>query len=146
HHIPDPDPVVRAAYAALRPGGRLAVWLYGQEGNGLYLALLGPLRAVTRRLPHVVLAALTRLIDMPLVAYAALCRVLPLPLGGYMREVVGRLDPSKRRLTVYDQLNPAYAKYYTREEAESLFTRAWFKDVALHHRHGYSWSIVCTRP
>jgi len=33
HHIPDPDPVVAAAYRALVPGGRLLVWLYGREGN-----------------------------------------------------------------------------------------------------------------
>ena len=104
------------------------------------------MRAVTKRLPHAALAALVRLVDLPLLAYAALCRVLPLPLGGYVREVVGRLDPAKRRLTVYDQLNPAYAKYYTRDEATSLLTRAGFQDVAVHHRHGYSWSLVCTKP
>jgi SAM-dependent methyltransferase len=146
HHIPDPDPVVRAAYAALRPGGRMGVWLYGREGNGFYLALLTPLRAVTKRLPHALLAGLVRLIDLPLLAYVGLSRVLPLPLGRYMREVVGRLDPGKRRLTIYDQLNPAYAKYYRREEATSLLARAGFKDVTVHHRHGYSWSIVCTKP
>lgn len=33
HHIPEPAPVVRAAYAALRPGGRCIVWLYGYEGK-----------------------------------------------------------------------------------------------------------------
>ena len=88
HHIPDPDAVVRAAFAALRPGGKMGIWLYGREGNGLYLAVLTPLRAVTKRLPHAALAALVRLVDLPLVAYVALCRVLPLPLGGYMREVV----------------------------------------------------------
>jgi SAM-dependent methyltransferase len=146
HHIPDPDPVVRAAYAALRPGGRMCVWVYGREGNGFYLALLTPLRALTKRLPHALLAALVRLIDVPLVAYVALCRALPLPLGRYMREVVGRLDPAKRRLTIYDQLNPAYAKYYRRDEATSLFARAGFERIAVHHRHGYSWSIVCTKP
>src|SRR5947207_996136 len=32
HHIPDPVPVVRAAYNALRPGGQFVVWLYGKEG------------------------------------------------------------------------------------------------------------------
>jgi len=146
HHIPDPDAVVRAAFAALRPGGKIGIWLYGREGNGLYLAVLTPLRAVTKRLPHAALAALVRLVDLPLVGYVALCRVLPLPLGGYMREVVGRLDPTKRRLTVYDQLNPAYAKYYTRGEAASLLTRTGFTDVTLHHRHGYSWSVVGTKP
>lgn len=146
HHIPDPDPVVRAAFGALRPGGRLAVWLYGREGNALYLGLLTPARALTRRLPHRVLEALVRVVDVPLLAYVALCRALPLPLAGYMRDVVARLDGPKRRLTVYDQLNPAYAKYYTRDEAHALLARAGFQDVALHHRHGYSWAVVGTKP
>jgi SAM-dependent methyltransferase len=146
HHIPDPEPVVRAAYSALRPGGRIAIWLYGREGNAAYLAAVAPVRAITRRLPHPVLAGLVRLVDVPLLAYVALCRALPLPLARYMREVVARLDPSKRRLTVYDQLNPAYAKYYTRDEACSLLARAGFQDIAVHHRHGYSWSLVASRP
>ena len=145
HHIPEPEPVVRAAHAALRPGGRMAIWLYGREGNETYLTALTPLRALTRRLPHALLATLVRMIDVPLVAYVALCRVLPLPLAGYMREVVRRLDPSKRRLTIYDQLNPAYAKYYTRDEAHALLAGAGFEKVALHHRHGYSWSVVGTK-
>jgi len=146
HHIPDPGPVVSAAYRALRPGGKMGIWLYGREGNRFYLAVLTPLRAVTKRLPHAALAALVRLVDLPLVGYVALCRVLPLPLGRYMREVVARLDAGKRRLTVYDQLNPAYAKYYSRDEATRLLARAGFKDVTLHHRHGYSWSLVGTKP
>lgn len=146
HHIPDPEPVVRAAYEALRPGGRLGVWLYGREGNRLYLALLGPLRVVTKRLPHAFLAALVRVADLALVGYVALCRFLPLPLRGYMREVIARLDGPKRRLTIYDQLNPAHAKYYTRAEAVGLLTQAGFQEIAVHHRHGYSWSVMGIRP
>jgi SAM-dependent methyltransferase len=146
HHIPDPAPVVRAAYAALRPGGRFAIWLYGREGNRLYLALAEPLRAVTRHLPHPLLAGLVWALDPPLLAYIAACRFLALPLRGYMREVMARLDGPKRRLTVYDQLNPAYAKYYTRREAETLLRGAGFTDVRVYHRHGYSWSLVGTRP
>jgi SAM-dependent methyltransferase len=146
HHIPDPGPVVRAAYDALRPGGRIAVWLDGKEGNRLYLAVVQPARALTRRLPHRLLAALSWLLDGPLVAYIGLCKYLPLPLGGYMREVMARLDPAHRRLTIYDQLNPAYAKYYTRREAEQLLLRAGFTDLRVHHRHGYSWALVGTKP
>jgi hypothetical protein len=63
-----------------------------------------------------------------------------------MREVVAKLEPSHRRLTIYDQLNPAYAKYYTRAEAEQLLVEAGFVDLHLHHRHGYSWSLVGTKP
>ena len=58
HHIPDPAPVVLAAYDALKPGGRMLAWVYGKEGNGAYLAIALPLRAITRRLPHSILAGI----------------------------------------------------------------------------------------
>ena len=147
HHIPEPGPVLRAAFGALRPGGKCAVWLYGREGNRLYLTVVGVLWPLTRRLPHSALARLSALLDGPLVLYVALCRRLRfLPLGGYMREVIARLSPDKRRLVIYDQLNPAYAKYYTEAEARALLEQAGFVDVQLYHRHGYSWSVVGTRP
>ncbi len=60
HHIPDPAPVFPRRVFALRPGGRMAVWLYGREGNAAYLAAVRPLRAITRRLPHPVLAGIVR--------------------------------------------------------------------------------------
>ena len=146
HHIPEPEPVVRAAWGALRPGGKCAVWLYGKEGNQVYLLALRGLTSVTRRLPHSALAALTWLLYWPLALYMILCRYIRVPLAGYMREVFARLTPDKRRLVIYDQLNPAYARYYTRSEARSLLEQGGFVDVQLHHRHGYSWSVVGTRP
>lgn len=145
HHIPDPDPVCRAALAALRPGGTFGVWVYGREGNAVYLALFGALHGVTRRLPHRALAALSWILGWGLDLYIAACRVLPLPLRGYARNVLAKLSRDKRRLVIYDQLNPAYAKYYTRDEALALMERAGFEDVRVHHRHGYSWTVVGRR-
>lgn len=146
HHIPDPKPAVEAAFRALRPGGRFLIWLYGKEGNGLYLALLRMLRIFTKRLPHYVLASLVEIIYWPLVLYLLICRVLPLPLRGYMRSVLEKMSPEKRRLIIYDQLNPTYAKYYTRQEAERLLVDRKFEDVRVHHRHGYSWTAIGTKP
>jgi SAM-dependent methyltransferase len=146
HHIPEPLPVVKAAYAALRPGGRLFAWLYGHEGNEVYLAFAQPLRAITKHLPDPVLAGLVRVLDLPLVAYIALCRWLPLPMAAYMRGHLGKLPPDARRLTIFDQLNPAYAKYYRKAEVEALFAAGGFTDIQLFHRHGYSWSVIGTKP
>jgi SAM-dependent methyltransferase len=146
HHIPEPDPVVRAAQQALKPGGMFAAWLYGLEGNGAYLALFNPLWWLARRLPHQALAALTWILYPPLWLYMNASRVLPLPLAAYMRDVIRPLTPAKRRLVIYDQLNPAYAKYYTRAEALDLFRRGGFVDVRIHHRLGYSWTVVGRRP
>jgi SAM-dependent methyltransferase len=142
HHVPNPLPVLEAARRALRSGGTVAIWLYGKEGNRVYLFVLRALLTLTRRLPHAVLAALVWLLYGPLWIYMQACRVLPLPLAKYMREILLRFDPARRRLVLYDQLNPAYAKYYTREEARSLVERAGFDDVRVYHRHGYSWAVT----
>jgi SAM-dependent methyltransferase len=74
HHIPDPDSVVAAAFRALRSGGKLAVWLYGREGTGLYLALVRPLWWLTRRLPHRGLDLFVRLIYPLFWRYMTACR------------------------------------------------------------------------
>lgn len=144
HHIPEPQAVVDACRAALRPGGRFVAWVYGREGNELYIALATALRTVTTRLPHALLAALVRILDVALVAYLALGRVVRLPLARYL-PILRKLTPDKRRLVIYDQLQPWHAKYYTREEAAALVERR-FEDVIVYHRRGYSWTLFGTRP
>ena len=146
HHIPDPIPALRAAYSALRPGGRCCIWLYGHEGNELYLAAVTPLRWVTTRLPDWALQGLSHLLNLAADVYIAACRHLPLPLRGYVREVFGKLERRRRYEVIFDQLNPAYAKYYRAAEARALFEAVGFVDIRLHHRHGYSWTVVGRRP
>jgi SAM-dependent methyltransferase len=142
HHIPDPTPVVRAAYDALRPGGRMLAWLYGNEGNRTYQSIFGPIRLITRNLPVAVNEALAWLLYPISLIYAAVARRLPsLPLSDYIANVYMRFPPAERRLVILDQINPRWAKYYTREEAEALFKDAGFKDIRLNHRHGYSWTV-----
>lgn len=146
HHIPDPAATMRAAFQSLRPGGRMLAWLYGREGNELYLSLLTPLRGVTKRLPHQLNAALSWILDVPLAGYIAACRFVPLPLHDYVRNTLSKLTADKRRLTIYDQINPEWAEYYTYERAQRLFADAGFVDIRMHHRGGYSWSIIGTKP
>lgn len=145
HHIPDPQPVVDAAYRALKPGGRILVWLYGREGNAAYLALTLPLRTITTRLPHGAVLALARLFTAALQPYIRLCGRFALPLSGYFSSVFGRMNRDKQVLIVYDQLRPAHAKYYRRDEAVALLTSAGFSDAQVYHRHGYSWTVLARR-
>ena len=75
-----------------------------------------------------------------------LCRHVPLPLHDYLSNVLARFTPEKRRLVIYDQLNPTHAHYHSRAEAEQLARASGFVDVRLHHRRGYSWSVVGRKP
>jgi hypothetical protein len=92
------------------------------------------------------LASLVAVIYWPLVLYIKFCHRLPLPLRGYMLSVLEKMSPEKRRLIIYDQLNPSYAKYYTKDEAKKLLIDAKFEGVQIYHRHGYSWTVVGTKP
>ena len=146
HHIPDPNPVIAASFRALKPGGRMVVWLYGKEGSGLIVNGIRGLRSVTTRLPHVLVAGIAHVLNFALDIYVLGCRRVPgLPLGDYVRNVVGRFSRSKRYLVIYDQLRPAFAKYYSQAEARALLEENGFADVRTHFRYGYSWTVVGTR-
>jgi len=145
HHIPEPHSVIAAAYRTLKPGGKIVIWLYGWEGNGLYLSVILPIRSITTRLPHFLLSPICHGINLLLTGYIGLAKYFPVPLRPYMTEVLGRFSTSKRYLVVYDQLKPAYAKYYREFEVRKLLDDAGFEDVKLHHRHGYSWTAVASK-
>ncbi len=142
HHIVDPSPVMRAAYKALRPGGTVVIWLYGREGNELYIRASGALRTVTKRLPDYMLSGIASLLNAALDIYIPLCRYLALPMRHYMLNHLGKVDRKMRRVTIFDQLNPAYAKYYREAEARELLEGAGFSNVRIYHRHGYSWTVI----
>lgn len=144
HHLPDPRRALENMRALLKPGGKCTIWVYGKEGNELYLLTFGNVRKMTTRLPHKALHAVSTALVPPLRGYIAACRVAPLPMRDYMRKVLRPLSFDALRLNIYDQLNPTIAEYWTRDEVERLMRDAGFKDVKLHHRHGYSWTATGT--
>ena len=46
---------------------------------------------------------------------------------------------------IFDQLNPSYAKYFKKQELESLLRKSGFKKFELIHRHKYSWTIIAEK-
>jgi SAM-dependent methyltransferase len=145
--IRDPQPTLAAARDALRIGGKVVIWVYGSEGNAAYVLGLTALRSITTRLPHWALAGFCHLMTGVVDAYIALCRLtqLPLPLRDYLVNTLARVTRRERMLTIYDQLNPSYVKYYRRDEVAGLLENAGFGDVELHHRRGYSWTARGTK-
>ncbi len=139
--ISDPGPTVKRCYDALKPGGEVFFWLCSHEGNELYLALVQPLRKFTTFLPHFLLASIVQILYWALCAYRMLGKLIPLPLMRYLDKVWWPMSARKRRLVIYDQLNPTYLKYYKKHEAIALLEAAGFQDIEIHHRHGYSWSV-----
>jgi ubiquinone/menaquinone biosynthesis C-methylase UbiE len=142
HHIYDPAPCLKACYRALKRGGRIVIWLYGFEGNGLYLFWYHAVCRITRSLPHWALMIFCRLLRIPIVGYGHLAKLFRLPMHEYFKNHYLRIDRRAQLATLYDQLNPAYAKYYRKSEALGLLETAGFQNIRIYHRHGYSWTLT----
>jgi SAM-dependent methyltransferase len=139
--IQDPIPALRAMGQALNSEGKLFLWVYGEENNRLYLSFARPLRKITSGMSHELLDKLASFLVFPASFYAFLCCFLRLPMAVYMRRYFLKLNYYSRKLVVYDQLNPKYAKYYRKEELQTLLKSCGFSDVQLYHHLGYSWSV-----
>ena len=136
HHLADPRRAVMNLVKAAKPGGRVAVWVYGKEGNRLYLAFLRPLRILTQRLPLCV----TRLLAWGI---TAMMRVgLPLAPETSYRKLLRRLSFRHLEAIVFDQLFPTIANYWTREEALALFDGLPVELKSIIQTHGHSWTLV----
>ena len=146
HHIPKPLDTLKAVRNSLKPNGKFIFWVYGHEGNELYLLVFGALRFITSKLPKPLLLAVTWAIFPFLWLYIKLCYVLPLPMRKYMKNVLSKINNKQLILNIYDQLNPAYAKYYKKQEVIDLLESAGFEDIETIHRHGYSWTAAGSRP
>ena len=143
HHIPAPKPVLDAAWRSLKDGGRILMWVYGHEGNELYLTFVETLRVITRRLPTRVNYALAAMIYGPAMLYAFLCsRFKWLPLSDYAANVFLRFGAAERKVVILDQLNPEWARYYRRHEVEQLLADSGFSQIQSYHRRNYSWTVT----
>ena len=71
----------------------------------------------------------------------SLSKLFPFPLSRYANGVLWRLPVHGVRLVIYDQLNPHYAKYYTKAEAKTFLHRAGFINIQVQRRLGYSWTV-----
>ena len=139
--ISEPHETVKRCFDALKPGGEIFFWLCSYEGNELYLKFVQPLRKLTTFMPHFILVVIVQLLYWAMCLYRLACKVIPLPLKRYIDTVWWPMSRQKRRLVIYDQLNPTYLKYYKKHEAQALLAAAGFQDIEIHHRHGYSWSV-----
>ena len=69
HHLPNPKDGFLSVVGRLKAGGRIAIWVYGKEGNRWIELIVDPLRIhITSRLPKFI----TRVISF-LIARATLC-------------------------------------------------------------------------
>ena len=142
HHIPNYKKACKNIYNSLKTNGKFICWVYGYEGNELYIFIFNNLRRLTILMPDFLLRLLCNILNIILYIYIFLCKFLSLPLKDYLLNVFAKCSFSKRNYIIFDQLNPSFSKYFKKEEIAQLMKISGFKDVKLQRRHKYSWTII----
>ena len=142
HHIPNALNTCKKIHQSLKKNGTFICWLYGYEGNELYLFIFNNLRKITILLPDFILRQISVLLNLTTYPYEFLCKFFNMPLKEYFQKVFGKCSFEKRNYIIFDQLNPSYAKYYKKKEAFDLFNKAGFKNITITQRYNYSWLVI----
>jgi SAM-dependent methyltransferase len=142
HHLEHPERALEKMAHAVKPGGRVLIWVYGRENNRWLVSVLDPLRRMLfSRLP----IRLTHHLSLyPAALVWALLRLGVHPIE-YFR-LIAKFDFPHLRAIVFDQMLPRIAHYWPRETVASMMTEAGLDDVRLTWVNEMSWSAVGTRP
>jgi hypothetical protein len=148
--MPDPQVGFRTLVDRLVAGGRIAVWVYGYEGNEWIVDLVDPVRTrFTSRLPRWLLYQASWPLAL-LVAGAAKGLYRPLSRGAgtalhrrlHSREYltyIARFPLREIHTIVFDQLVTPVAHYLRRPEVEQWFRDPRLERVEIAWHNGNSW-------
>jgi SAM-dependent methyltransferase len=148
HHLPVPKQGFLELASHVSPGGRIAAWVYGKEGNRWIELFVDPVRknitsrlpkAVTRCLclpPAVVLFAGLKLLYGPAKSRPELKRMLP--YSDYLCSIAG-YSFAENFWNVFDQLVAPTAFYHSRDEVVDWFSAAGVEQPQIARHNGNSW-------
>jgi SAM-dependent methyltransferase len=142
HHLEHPDVALAAMFRSVKPGGDVAIWVYGRENNGWLLWMLNPARkllfsAMPVSWVHALSIFPTALLWVMLraglnqIEYFKLLRTFSFP---HLRSIV------------FDQMLPKIANYWRKDEVEALMRRAGLTDIELAWVNQMSWAARGRKP
>jgi SAM-dependent methyltransferase len=136
HHLEFPERALKAMAHSTKPGGQVAIWVYGRENNSWLLSMLDPSRKLLFSwLPVSWVHALS------IVPAAMLWIMLRIGLDqiAYFR-LLRTFSFRHLRSIVFDQMLPRIANYWTKLEVESLMRGVALEDVELVWVNEMSWA------
>ncbi len=147
HHTDSPEATIHNLRRHLKPGGRLIVWVYSEEGNALVRYGVEPIRKVFLRfLPRSWLLQLSRVIAACMVLPIYSIYLLPvkfLPYYAYFQNW-RRLSFTRNVLNVFDKLNAPQVDFISKKRADTLLLG--LKDPKVLPYAGVSFSLSGMQP
>jgi len=132
HHTPDCKAALQVLPGLLKPGGRIAIWLYSRYNH--WYKMSDAYRKVTRRMSPKLLHKLCYGV-IPLYGMHQVLRKIPLvgrPASGalaYMIPMAHNPDPKWRVLDTFDWYSPWYQSKHTYEEVFRWFEECGLEDL-----------------
>ena len=132
HHTPNCEQAVKELPRLLKPGGRLAVWLYSSYNP--WYRMSDVYRKVTRRMPQKLLYKLCYG-AIPLYGMHQVLRKVPFvgkptsSLIAWVLPMSFNKDPEWRRLDTFDWYSPWYQSKHSYEEAFRWFESCGMEDL-----------------
>ena len=142
HHTPNYRKVCKNIFNSLKKNGQFICWVYGYEGNEIYVFIFDNLRRLTILLPDSFLRLICNFLNLILYPYIFLCRFFSLPMKDYLLNVFSKCSYEKRNYIIFDQLNPSFSEYFKKEEIYKVMKESGFKKIKVYRRHNYSWTII----
>jgi SAM-dependent methyltransferase len=151
HHLPRSQEGFQKLVDLLKPGGLILAWVYGREGNFLYITFADPIRKyVTSKLPlsvNVILAkvvaallwVVVQTVYSPLNRLEASALTRRLPYNDYLM-YFEELGFNLFEGTVLDKMTPPVCQYFTRDDFALWFEDAPLTNVHISQRNGNSWT------
>ncbi len=132
HHTPNCEQAVKVLPKLLKPGGRIAVWLYSSYNR--WYRMSDVYRKVTRRMPPKMLHKLCYAV-IPLYGVHQVLRKIPLmgkPASGVLAWLIPmsfNQDATWRVLDTFDWYSPWYQSKHTYEEVFRWFESCGLEDL-----------------
>ncbi len=143
HHLKDPKLAIKNLIKALKPGGRLIVWVYGKDGYGrLITTFVDPVRKnITSRLPISFVHALSYLISAPLWVFVKIFKG-----PGKLFRQFSTFPFWHLHSIVFDHLLPEIANYWDADEVRGLVDKSSVSRVEVARPpHGWGWTLLVTK-
>ena len=144
HHIADTSGTLLGLVKALKPGGRLRLYLYWKRTGfaGAVLSLVALARKITVHLPFPVLRVLCWLLSVCLMTGVVLPYRLLLKLGVDVKETWPLAIYTKYPFNVlyndqFDRFSAPIEKRFSALEVRALLEEAGLRDVRVHSRFGW---------
>ena len=146
HHLIHPEEGFRKLVGLLAPSGLIFAWVYGFEGNELFIKFLEPFRRITCHLPlwlnkiaTFIIASFLWILVWTIYMPLQLLRLRLLPFHDYF-VYFSKLGFTFFWGTVFDKAIPTISNYLHREEFVSWFRNAKLQEISVFQRNANSWS------